>query len=57
MTKEELKQYLKENLRIVLQDETTGYYTTGVRYTVKLMLEDETLSEDYITVITETHGY
>jgi len=50
MTKEELIQFLKENLSISVDSGDYNYYSSGVRYTVKLKLNNETISEDYITV-------
>ena len=52
MTKEELIQFLKDNLSISVEEGGSDYYATCVRYTVKLKLNNETISEDYMSVPT-----
>lgn len=52
MGKEELVQFLKDNLSLSIEEGGYDYYSTGVRYTIKLKLGDETISEDYMMVST-----
>ncbi len=46
MTKEELIQFLKENLKVTVAD-TSGSYEEPHCLTVSLFLGDECISEDY----------
>ena len=48
MNQEEIKQYLKENLSIEVDEESYGF--NGSHTVIKLMLEDEILSEEYIDI-------
>jgi hypothetical protein len=46
MEKEELIEYLKQNLKISVDTKTQSYVGTGIE--IKLYLEDEKISSDYI---------
>lgn len=46
MTKEELMQFLKENLKVYIND-TSGAYEENTCLTVELYLGDECISSDY----------
>ena len=48
MNKEELKEFLKENLNISLVEKSYGF--NGRMLTAKLSLGDEVISEDYYTL-------
>lgn len=51
MTKEEIKQFIKENLSIKIEVDN-GCYGSRNDLTVKLMLDDECISESSIDVPT-----
>ena len=48
MDKQEIKKYLKENLKLEINEESFGF--NGSHLVLKLTLEDETLSEEYIDI-------
>lgn len=48
MDKQEIKEYLKENLRLEISEESFGF--NGKHLVVKLILEEEKISEEYIDV-------
>ncbi len=49
MTKEELIQFLKDNLKICVEEDTgRNYYSTSITHTIHLKLDDEIISTDYI---------
>jgi len=48
MDKQEIKDYLKEYLKLEIREESFGF--NGSHLTVKLILEDETISEEYIDI-------
>jgi hypothetical protein len=48
MNQEELKEYLKENLTIEVDEECYGF--NGVHLVIRLELEDEVLSERYVDI-------
>ena len=53
MDKEELIEYLRKNLRVVVDLSTdSGYYNESLKITVTLKLEDEVISEsgDYVSM-------
>ncbi len=48
MDKQEIKEYLKENLKLEIYEKSFGF--NGSHLVVKLILEDETISEEYIDI-------
>jgi len=48
MKQEEIKQYLKENLTVEVDEESYGF--NGVHLSIKLVLEDDILSERYVDI-------
>ena len=47
MTKEELKEYLKNNLRVYVTLSDEPYSYSGKRVTVEITLDDEVITQDY----------
>lgn len=51
MTKEELIQFLKDNLKICIEeDRGWNYYATSITHTLHLKLGDDVISTDYISI-------
>ena len=48
MDKLEIKKYLKEHLKLDVREESFGF--NGSHVVIKLTLEDEVLSEEYIDI-------
>ncbi len=48
MGKEEIKKYIKKNLKLEITEKSFGF--NGSHLEVKLILEDETISEQYIDI-------
>jgi hypothetical protein len=48
MDKQEIKEYLKEHLKLEIDEKSFGF--NGSHLVVKLTLEDETISEEYIDI-------
>lgn len=49
MDSDKIKEYLKENLRIIIESEKE-YYSSTEWFEIKLVLEDEILSSDTIRI-------
>lgn len=48
MTKEELKEYIKDNLQITIYKKYVGYKVVQIK--VELLLEGEMISEEFIEI-------